>query len=385
VIAIGIARSGCANPVIVSKKVTDKSGSETPAIVAETPPLVGTIIQNADGTYSMEFPLPSSSRSAGRSLVNYGGVAELQGDIDYYQLILVADGNAFDEGNAERAAIRNQIWTSASNTSGNSLRVTVKLGETYHLLLLHGDKENPDDASETPLLLGSGYLKYKVTEGGKTVIIRMVPVLLDATVVKANTPAEPWAGVGNIAWVKDEDFDVTVSLRSRTATQDTDSNAPHGNALWPLLLAEARGTTLWENNFKVDSDDSPEYASSLEESESLSSSSEKRPWTGTYWFYDGVKDWSDNGATIATMPAKLSVTASQATASVSVYYSEATSSPETAIVTQPSKTDANYESGKTTGELKFSGFTSLEGDSDETDYGKFSFSQNISYIPFGIP
>jgi hypothetical protein len=186
VIAIGIALIGCANPVIVSKKPP----TETPVVSAEeVAPLVGTTRDNGDGTYSLEFPLPESSVAqsvsmSGRSLVNYEDAgAGFVAAINYYQLIAVDD-------NEEK---RNLIWASSSVDGargiGQKLLIVVKPGETYHLLLLHGHK---DSASDTPTLLGSGYIKYKVLSGANTIIIRMVPVLIDATITKTSDTTK-WA------------------------------------------------------------------------------------------------------------------------------------------------------------------------------------------------
>jgi len=104
-IFVAIALIGCANPTIVKKTPTEQA-----AVVAESPPLVGTTVDNQDGTYSIEFPLPPSSGGKaslvdGRSLVNYENVADLQQAVNYYQLVLVDD----DE--------QDKIWASTSVTN----------------------------------------------------------------------------------------------------------------------------------------------------------------------------------------------------------------------------------------------------------------------------
>jgi hypothetical protein len=155
-VAIGIALIGCANPALV-QKAKEKPTTETPVESAEeTAPLVGTVVKDSNGDYALEFPLPESN---GRSLVNYPNAVALQQDINYYQLVLVDDAEP------------EEIWaaSSISDTShtNRALRVAIKLNTTYHLLLLHGYKD-PNKPTDPPLLLGSGYIRYKIgTTGGR--------------------------------------------------------------------------------------------------------------------------------------------------------------------------------------------------------------------------
>jgi hypothetical protein len=105
-VASTIALIGCVNPVAVPKSPT----TEKPAVAVETAPLVGTIVDNPDGTYSIEFPLPPSSGGSasfvdGRSLVNYEDATALQQAVNYYQLVLVDDAEP------------GKIWASTSVTN----------------------------------------------------------------------------------------------------------------------------------------------------------------------------------------------------------------------------------------------------------------------------
>jgi hypothetical protein len=364
VTAITIALMSCSNPIIVSQKPVVATSA------AETSPFVGTTIDNGDGTYTLEFSIPDRSvaqsvSASERSLVNYENAGDFEGVINYYQLIAV---DHTDE---------NHVWAMSSvngaEGAGQRLHVIVKPGETYHLLLLHGHK----GTSDTPALLGSGYIKYRVLSGTNSIIVRMVPVLIDATITKTSASTE-WAGIRNIAWVKDEAFDVAIKLFSRSAGQNNDPN-PHGNALWPLLLAEARGTEAVWNKFKESmpfnafdssapnsvSKDSPQY-----------SSTQSSDWDGLYWTYTGT------GETIPSMLDSLTLKTptSAETGTVAAYYSEGT----TPAITHDAKVDANGSSGtKTTGTLKYAGFESLINTSKTTDYGKFSFG--VTYVPFGLP
>jgi hypothetical protein len=237
-VALTVTLLGCnPNPAVVQRK---PAASTSPT--AETPPAEGTTVANDDGTYSLKFSLPDESAAASRSLINYDTIDAHVAAIDYYQLVLVDDTDL------------TKIWASDSavktGESTGYLSVVVRLGVTYHILFLHGLKTGTAD----PVLLSSGYLKYRVGDAvslGIPVVIRMVPVLLDATITKANTPDAPWASIGNVAWVKDENFDVTLKLHSRFGTQESTGagNKPHGNALWPLILAQERGTPALWNQF----------------------------------------------------------------------------------------------------------------------------------------
>jgi hypothetical protein len=102
---------------------------------------------------------------------------------------------------------------------------------------------------------------------------------------------------------------------SRSATQDS-ASAPHGNALWPLLLAQARGdATVW-NQFTADmpfaTDDekkSPQYTSSSD-------------WLGNYWEYDGNVNVLDTSKTITGMTTPLTLKTPVDTGTVTAYFSE---------------------------------------------------------------
>jgi hypothetical protein len=364
-----IALIGCVNPVVNTKKPIVKKS----AISAETLSLVGTTTDNGDGTYSLEFSLPESSGGKAsladdRSLVNYESVEDprFMADINYYQLVLVDEGNAFATP-AERTGLLAKIWASVSairvegSPDNGRLRVVVKPGNTYHILLLHGHKDTPADASEQPVLLGSGYIKYLVKTENNTVVIRMVPVLIDATIQK--TGGTPWASVRNIAWVKDENFDVAIKLLSRAANQDGAGTDPHGNALWPLRLAEARNDPdVWEAFGTIAS---PQYSPTKTETGAGA-------WTGHYWTYDGT------GGT-PSVPADVSLAANEEQkGSVALYYSEGVD-PTDAVY---SKDASDVVGAKTNGTFAYTNFSTLRPYSQTTDYGKFSFG--LTYIPFGI-
>jgi hypothetical protein len=348
-VASTIALIGCVNPIAVPKS----PAAEKPAVVAETVPLVGTTTVIDKDNYALEFLLPESSDGKasiadGRSLVNYEDTGDaFQKAIDYYQLVLVDD------------AAKDKIWTSVSATgAAKVLSVIVKPRAAYHFLLLHGHKGSDD----TPVLLGSGYLKYKIVTGENTVIIRMVPMLIDATL----KGSAQWPITKNIGWVKNENFDVTIKLYSRSAGQDSTA-APHGNALWPLLLAQA----AWSDSMVWDQFTQDMPANGIDP-ESPSYHRDEDNWSGLYWDYDGE-----------TMTSPLNLAAAT-TATVTAYTSPRSSSDQ-AGTPQPQPDSIDSTGQTTTGTLEYKTFTSLGPDDatiDKAKYGKFSFG--LSYVPFGI-
>jgi hypothetical protein len=266
--------------------------------------------------------------------------------INCSQLVLVDD------------AAPDTLWDSASTATGESLSLPVNGGSTYHVLLLRGHKNDLSNASEIPVLLESGYIKYKAHSGNNTGIIRMVPVIVDAQLNNGL-----WPVTKNIGWVKAAGFDVTVYLRSRSAGEDGNS-APHGNALWPLLLAQDRvGSTAWQQ-FQVAMPagidrDSPSYESDSSR-------------TDTYWTYTG-----DN-VSITGMPATLNLPIA-ASAAVRAYLSPR-SGPD--VAGEPQQRTVGQA---TWGNVTYTGFPSLGPDPASLDaarYGKFSHS--IQYMPFGL-
>jgi hypothetical protein len=205
----------------------------------------------------------------------------------------------------------------------------------------------------------------------------MVPVLIDVTVGKTT----PWASVGNITWVKDEPFDVTVSLRSRSANLVGEEPLPHGNALWPLLLAQARTTpAIWQtftNVMTLSNTDSPKYSSSQDQADGGAA------WDDLYWKYDGEKEWLTGNPAVTAMSKTLTVSSQpdEPIVKVAGYYSEG-NDPSAAVEpeTKPGVSTA------TTGILKFGQFSSLKVASETSDYGKISFPSDLTYtyIPFGL-
>jgi hypothetical protein len=343
-VAITVLLAGCSSPLII------KSTTEPEPLVttkeAEIQPMVGETVIDADGKYTLQFNLPAATQPA-RSLVNFDPTKPITVEnlgVNWYQLITV-DADAPD-----------QISASSTSTSGGNLSANVSPEKTYHILLLHGYK----DETSIPVLLGNGYIKYKIVEGDNTVLLRMVPVLIDVEFKTDTTPATPWAlSVSEkIAWAKSGNFNVTISMRSRLASQDGDS-APHGNALWPLRLAEARGDVdVWA---AFETGESPQY-----------DQNDNSTWTGSYWSYDGTG--------MSKVPDMVSIAPeSEATTGFLAQYNSTGATPTTPLKSQAGR-DANADTtAKTNGTLNYS-FTSL--DSTTTDYGKFSFS--LTYIPFGI-
>ncbi|MDR3303669.1 MAG: hypothetical protein LBS86_04590, partial [Treponema sp.] len=340
-----LALAGCnPNPVVVQRKPA--ATAVTPA-ESETPPVTGTTIKNGDGTFTLEFPLPGSAEgTSGRSLVNYEDVGELQSDADYYQMVLV------DDTHTDTVDERGKIWASASAsrnredpTNNGVLRALVKENTTYHILFLHGKKAGSAD----PILLGSGYLRYHVGTTSDSVTIRMVPVLIDAT-VKAGSAK--WAAIKNIAWVKAGNFDVTVSLFSRDASQDG-KTAPHGNPLWPLRLAEARNNTAVWDQFTSDmpsgiNRNSPQYGATVADGN----------WTGNYWEYDGEENVATH-ASLTNMSAPLKMASAKLEAKAAGYYSEGANTEVGASAKSTSTgldTSGNTITGNT---FTFSAFSSL--------------------------
>jgi hypothetical protein len=185
---VAIALTGCANPIATTPST---KSSEIP-VHAETP-FTGYTADNPDpefpNTYLLEFPLPEKSASqslsaTGRSLVNHQGTdSTFMADINYYQLIAINTENP------------NDIWATASSSGAEEagkLRIVVEPGKTYHLLLLHGHKNDSTNTTENPVLLASGYIKYKILSDSNQVTIRMVPVLTDVTITKKDNLDE-WA------------------------------------------------------------------------------------------------------------------------------------------------------------------------------------------------
>jgi hypothetical protein len=373
-LATTIVLTGCnQNPVVVLRK---PSVTATTPAEGETPPAVGTTSKNSDGTYTLEFPLPKSSVSnASRSLINYEDAAELEKSADYYQLVLVDD------------SYPDTIWASADAArdpdpaKNGILRVVVKENTAYHLLFLHGKKAG----GANPTLLGSGYIKYQVGTTSDSVTIRMVPLLIDATVQGAGPI--PWAGVKNIMWAKAESFNVTVNLFSRSANLDPGKPAPHGNALWPLRLAEARRNPAVWKQFQDDmtltgdgiNEDSPQYPDNFAAGK----------WNDLYWRYDGEKNLNTD-LPISYMSAPLKMESVGLSAKAAGYYSEGLT-PSDPVAPDPKSAPAGVDaSAKTiTGTFAFSGFNSLATASQTSDYAKVSFNDNpsvtddLTYIPFG--
>jgi hypothetical protein len=338
-------------------------------VYVETP-LTGHTSVNTDpdappNSYKLEFPLPEkraaqSLSSNERSLVNYEQAgADFMNDINYYQLIAV---DAEDSGNIWAMA----SWAEAAGVT-KRLSIVVMPDTTYHLLLLHGHKNIPTDPDETPVLLGSGYIKYKIKpETSNQITIRMVPVLIDMEFITTATDSS-WTFTKNIAktiaWAKEGDFNVNINLRSRSAVGDT---APHGNALWPLWLAEARDNPdAWER-FYVE--ESPQYKTSENDSDNL------RSWEGTYWTYVG-----EDGDRINLFEER--------EGSVTLYASRSDwQRYHNVLYHEYERGPGNLIDGKTNGSISYDNFPSLNdngnGGSADTDYGKFSFS--LSFVPFNI-
>jgi hypothetical protein len=343
-VAITVMLAGCSNPLIT------RSSPETLVVTkeADIPPMVGETVKGDDGKYTLRFNLPAATQPT-RSLVNFDPTKPINVEnlgVNWYQLITV-DADAPD-----------QILASSTGVSGGSLNVSVSPEKTYHILILHGHKEAPEDETSIPVLLGNGYIKYKIVEGDNIVLLRMVPVLID---VEFKTGSTLWAlSVSEkIAWAKSGNFNVTISMLSRLGGQDGGS-APHGNALWPLRLAEARkDSDVWA---AFETGESPQY-----------NKSDSSAWTGSYWSYDGTG--------MSKVPDMVSLIAPEAetTTGFLAQYKSTGATPTTPLTSQAGS-DSNADTeAKTNGTLNYS-FTSL--DSSTTDYGTFSFS--LTYIPFGI-
>jgi hypothetical protein len=138
--------------------------------------------------------------------------------------------------------------------------------------------ENGGNAS---IVDGRSLVNYEDTGGAFKDAIdyyQMVPVLIDATL----KGSAQWPITKNIGWVKNENFDVTIKLYSRYAGQNTTGSLPHGNALWPLLLAQAArsDSTVWDQFTQ----DMP--ANGIDP-ESPSYPRDEDNWSGLYWDYDG--------------------------------------------------------------------------------------------------